>query len=101
MDLGLQGKVALITGGSKGIGLATAISLSREGAKVAILARNEEQLQEAAVHIANLTEGEVLTIQADVTSEADCQRAGGTNRSAIWKFTYSSEQCRYVCCPVI
>ena len=38
-------------------------------------ARNEEQLQEAAVHIANLTEGEVLTIQADVTSEADCQRA--------------------------
>ncbi|MDQ0874869.1 3-oxoacyl-[acyl-carrier protein] reductase [Paenibacillus sp. V4I3] len=75
MHLGLQGKVALITGGSKGIGLATAISLSREGAKVAILARNEEQLQEAAVHIANLTEGEVLTIQADVTSEADCQRA--------------------------
>ncbi|SDO11506.1 NAD(P)-dependent dehydrogenase, short-chain alcohol dehydrogenase family [Paenibacillus sp. yr247] len=75
MQLGLQGKVALITGGSKGIGLATAISLSREGAKVAILARNEEQLQEAANQIAKKTDGEVLTIQADVTSEADCQRA--------------------------
>lgn len=75
MQLGLQNKVALITGGSKGIGLATAISLSREGAKVAILARNLEQLQEAAIQIGNLTEGEVLTIQGDVTSEADCQRA--------------------------
>lgn len=75
MDLGLQGKVALITGGSRGIGLATAIALSREGAKVAILARNEEQLEEAAMEIANLTEGEVLAIRADVTSEVDCQRA--------------------------
>ncbi|MDU0199757.1 SDR family NAD(P)-dependent oxidoreductase [Paenibacillus sp. MAH-36] len=75
MDLGLKEKVALITGGSKGIGLATAITLSREGAKVAICARNEEQLQEAAKHIAGLTEGRVLTIQADVMSEEDCKRA--------------------------
>ncbi|UKS30814.1 SDR family oxidoreductase [Paenibacillus sp. HWE-109] len=75
MQLGLQGKVALITGGSKGIGLATAIALSREGAKVAICARNQEQLQEAAIHIANITEGQVIAVQADVTSEADCQRA--------------------------
>ncbi|MDD9267430.1 SDR family NAD(P)-dependent oxidoreductase [Paenibacillus sp. GCM10023248] len=75
MDLGLQGKVALITGGSKGIGLATAIAMSREGAKVAICARNEEQLQEAARHIAGLTGGQVLAVQADVTSEDDCRRA--------------------------
>ena len=75
MDLGLKGKVALITGGSKGIGLATAITLSREGAKVAICARNEEQLQEAAKHIAELTESRVLAIQADVMSEEDCKRA--------------------------
>ncbi|OPH60700.1 short-chain dehydrogenase [Paenibacillus ferrarius] len=75
MQLGLQGKVALITGGSKGIGLATAIAMSREGAKVAILARNAEQLQEAAIHIANVTDGEVFSIQADVTSEEDCKRA--------------------------
>ncbi|NQX65124.1 SDR family oxidoreductase [Paenibacillus alba] len=75
MQLGLQGKVALITGGSKGIGLATAIAMSREGAKVAILARNVEQLQEAAIHIANVTDGEVFSIQADVTSEEDCKRA--------------------------
>ncbi|MBD0380857.1 SDR family NAD(P)-dependent oxidoreductase [Paenibacillus sedimenti] len=75
MHLGLQGKAALITGGSKGIGLATAIALSREGAKVAICARNVEQLQEAAAAIAEATNGEVFFVQADVRSEEDCKRA--------------------------
>ena len=44
MDLGLNGKNAIITGGSDGIGLAAAISLSKEGANVAILARTQEKL---------------------------------------------------------
>ena len=45
MDLGLNGKNAIITGGSDGIGLSAAISLSREGANVAILARTQEKLE--------------------------------------------------------
>nr|WP_240343891.1 SDR family oxidoreductase [Paenibacillus sp. SYP-B3998] len=71
----MRGKVALITGGSKGIGLATAISLSHEGAKLAICARNLEQLEEAAAKITDLTKGEVIFVQADVSSEEDCKRA--------------------------
>lgn len=47
MDLGLQDKVALITGASKGIGLHTALQLAKEGAKVAICGRNKDSLKEA------------------------------------------------------
>jgi 3-oxoacyl-[acyl-carrier protein] reductase len=76
MDLGLKGKVALITGGSKGIGLATAISLAYEGAAVAICARSLDQLQEAAVQISETTGSkEVLFIQADVSRQEDCSQA--------------------------
>jgi NAD(P)-dependent dehydrogenase (short-subunit alcohol dehydrogenase family) len=78
MDLGLQGKVALITGGSKGIGLATAIRLAREGAKIAICARNESQLQAAAARIAEEAAGaeaDVLYIVADVRRQEDCESA--------------------------
>lgn len=76
MDLGLKGKVALITGGSKGIGLGTAIELVKEGASVAICARNLEHLNEAAAHISKVTGvTEILVIQADMTRREDCVHA--------------------------
>jgi NAD(P)-dependent dehydrogenase (short-subunit alcohol dehydrogenase family) len=75
MDLGLQGKVALITGGSKGIGLGTALALAAEGARVAICARNLDDLRIAAEQIKQATGAEVHYIQADVASEADCKNA--------------------------
>src|SRR5689334_7374081 len=51
MDLGLEGKVALVMGASRGIGRAIAGALAREGARVAIVSRSRERLDEAAAEI--------------------------------------------------
>lgn len=74
MDLGLRGKRAIITGGSKGIGLATAITLAAEGTQVAIVARNAGPLQEAAKAIREKTWTEPLVLVADATSGDDARR---------------------------
>jgi 3-oxoacyl-[acyl-carrier protein] reductase len=73
MDMGLTGKVAIITGGSDGIGLAAALSMSREGARVAIAARRPDVLEAAAERIRAETGGEVLAIPTDVTDEGRVQ----------------------------
>ena len=69
MDLGLKNKICIITGGSDGIGKAAAISLSNEGAKVAIIGRNEKKLNDAVNEIISITSGEVIGISADVSNE--------------------------------
>ena len=71
MDLEMQGRVAAITGGSMGIGKATAFNMSREGAKVAICARNKERLEAAAREISELTGNEVLPVVADMSNKDD------------------------------
>jgi NAD(P)-dependent dehydrogenase (short-subunit alcohol dehydrogenase family) len=75
MDLGLKGKKAIVTGGSKGIGLASAIALATEGAQVSIVARNLEPLKNAAKLISEKTGVEPFIITADVSLEQDVQRA--------------------------
>jgi NAD(P)-dependent dehydrogenase (short-subunit alcohol dehydrogenase family) len=74
MDLGLTGRVAAITGGSEGIGRATAFRLCSEGVRVAICARREQVLMTTAQEIVAATDGEILALQADVTNAADCAR---------------------------
>ena len=54
MDLGLKDKNAIVTGGSKGIGRATALALASEGANVAICARGEEALEETSIAISEI-----------------------------------------------
>ena len=73
MDLGLKDKVAVITGGSEGIGRAAAASFAREGARVVICARRMELLQQTADDLAEETGGEILAIAADVTRPADIE----------------------------
>jgi 3-oxoacyl-[acyl-carrier protein] reductase len=63
MDLGIGGKVALITAASRGLGRGAALALSREGARVAICARDPERLSATASELP----GDVLAIPADVT----------------------------------
>lgn len=70
MDLKLSGKHAVITGGSKGIGYATALTLAREGAHVALIARTIEDLEAAAERIEEETGAGVLTAACDV-ADAD------------------------------
>ncbi|MDQ0920227.1 SDR family NAD(P)-dependent oxidoreductase [Paenibacillus sp. V4I5] len=69
----LEGKVAIITGGSLGIGLATAIRFAKEGAKVAIAGRSLTALEEAASLIRS-DGGEVMTSQVDVQVKSQVDR---------------------------
>ena len=73
MELGLKGKVAAITGGTEGIGRATALRLAREGAKVAICARGQEKLDNTAAELKKAG-AEVLAVSADMSKAADVER---------------------------
>jgi 3-oxoacyl-[acyl-carrier protein] reductase len=66
MDLGVAGKVALVTAASKGLGKASAKALAAEGARVVICARGEEAVRQAEADI-RASRGEVLGVVADVT----------------------------------
>jgi 3-oxoacyl-[acyl-carrier protein] reductase len=71
MDLGIKGKVAIVTGGSQGIGAASATLLAQEGAKVVISARREKELAEAAARIRAEAGVDVLGVPTDCTKEED------------------------------
>ena len=73
MDLGLKGKVAMITGASKGLGRAMAKAFGEEGVKLSICARGEAQLKDAAAEFQKLG-FEILATAADVTNAAEMEK---------------------------
>jgi 3-oxoacyl-[acyl-carrier protein] reductase len=74
MDLGIKGRAAIVTGGSRGIGRETARQFLEEGVRVTICGRNAETLERSRAELAAATGGEVHAVVADMTREDDIAR---------------------------
>jgi len=75
MDISLAGRAAIITGGSKGIGLGIALRFAQSGADVAIVARGRDALTQAQKQISVAGGGRVVAAVADVANAGDIQHA--------------------------
>lgn len=75
MDLGLGGAAVVVGGGSKGMGRAAAEVFATEGARVAVLARGREAIDDTLAACARLGAADVLALPADLTSRTDIERA--------------------------
>lgn len=71
MNLGLEGKIAVVTASSEGLGKATALALAEEGARLVLCARRQKELNDTAEEIRSLTGAEVTVFPADVSKADD------------------------------
>jgi len=85
MEITLDGRAAIVTGGSKGIGFAIATRFAASGADVAIIARGREALDQAVKTIGTTAKGRIIGIQGDVAISADLERAYGEAMRAFGK----------------
>ncbi|MGE0748781.1 MAG: SDR family oxidoreductase [Rhodospirillales bacterium] len=83
MDLGIAGRNAVVTGGSQGIGRAIATALARDGADVAIVARDAARLREAAETIAAETGRRIVPLAADLSRADDVTRMAAAAKEAL------------------
>ncbi|MEK6593408.1 MAG: SDR family oxidoreductase, partial [Pseudomonadota bacterium] len=74
MDLGIKGRSAIVTGGSRGIGRETARQFLEEGVRVMICGRNAETLEQTRTELAKATGGEIHAVVADMIKEEDIAR---------------------------
>jgi 3-oxoacyl-[acyl-carrier protein] reductase len=73
LELGLKGRIAIVTGGSEGLGRAAVERLARSGARVVACARRKDVLERAMEDIRKATGAELLALSADVSKAADCE----------------------------
>ena len=71
MDLGLKGKRAIITGGSRGIGFRTALLLAREGCSIAFCGRNQDDIDNAEKQLKEVGDGSVFGKRADLENQSE------------------------------
>src|SRR6476660_9654259 len=83
MKLSAEGRTVVITGGSQGLGLATAKCYVEAGANVAILARRAQPLEEARAVLSRLGGGKIVALTCDVSSVPDLERAHAAVVEAI------------------
>jgi len=86
----LEGKVAVITGGNSGMGLATAMRFVAEGAHVVITGRRQEQIDIALKEIGS---SKAIGVQGDVANMKDLDRLYATVKRKIRPYRYSVRQC--------
>lgn len=80
---GFTGKVAIVTGGTSGIGRATAVAYAREGAKVVVAGRREAEGEET-VRLIGKEGGDGIFVATDVTKETDVKNLVGRTLEKIW-----------------
>jgi NAD(P)-dependent dehydrogenase (short-subunit alcohol dehydrogenase family) len=85
MEISLQNRSAIVTGGSKGIGFAIAKRFAESGADVALVARGRDALDAAVAEIKTVTNAHVIGVQGDVGKAADVQRAYDEAMAAFGK----------------
>ena len=83
MELGLKGRTAVVTGGSKGIGRAIARGLAAEGVNVVLVARGKEQLDQTAAQIREKTGVTVLAVSADITKTDQVDASAAAAKDAF------------------
>ncbi|MCM3586703.1 SDR family oxidoreductase [Mesobacillus maritimus] len=79
----LEGKAAIITGASSGIGEATALALANLGVNVALAARRTDRLEELKVKIENNTNAKAIVVKTDVTSKTDVENLAKETKTAF------------------
>jgi 3-oxoacyl-[acyl-carrier protein] reductase len=96
MEISLSGRSAIVTGGSKGIGLAVATRFAQSAADVAIVARGKESLDEAVAAIKKSAKARVIGVQADVGIAADIQRGYDEVMKALRQGRHHRQQRRHL-----
>ena len=79
----MDGRNAIVTGGSKGLGKAIATEFSRSGANVAIVSRGQEALDVAKAEITEVSEGKIITVAADIRQADECARTVAEAEAAL------------------